>query len=83
MSDNVKILVVGVGNMGVSHAKAYDKLDGFELVGLMSREVKSRTDLPAELAGYPRFEDFEQAIAETRPMRCRSTPGPTPMRTMR
>jgi len=67
MSDKVKILVVGAGNMGVSHAKAYDKLDGFELVGLMSRSLTSRSDLPPELDGYPRFEDFEQAIAETQP----------------
>lgn len=67
MADKVKILVVGLGNMGASHAKAYHNLDGFELVGLMSRSLKSRDDLPPELAGYPRFEDFEAALAETRP----------------
>jgi predicted dehydrogenase len=33
----------------------------------MSRSIKSRPDLPAELADYPRFEDFERALAETRP----------------
>ena len=33
----------------------------------MSRSIKSRTDLPAELADYPRFEDFDQALRETRP----------------
>ena len=38
MSENVRILVIGAGNMGTSHAKAYDKIDGFELVGLMSRD---------------------------------------------
>ena len=67
MSDKVRTLVVGVGNMGTSHAKAYHNIDGFELVGLMSRNINSRTDLPAELADYPRFQDFEQAMAETRP----------------
>ncbi len=67
MADTVKILVVGVGNMGVSHAKAYHKFDGFEIVGLMSRNINSRDDLPAELSGYPRFEDFEQALAEIKP----------------
>ena len=67
MSDKVRTLVVGVGNMGISHAKAYHNIDGFELVGLMSRNINSRTDLPAELADYPRFQDFEQAMAETRP----------------
>jgi predicted dehydrogenase len=67
MIDKVRILVVGVGNMGASHAKAYHKLGGFEICGLMSRALKRRTDLPAELDGYPRFQDFDQALAETRP----------------
>lgn len=68
MSDNVKILVVGLGNMGVSHARAYHKLDGFEIVGFMSRSIKSRQNtIPEELSGYPLFEDFDTALAETQP----------------
>jgi predicted dehydrogenase len=62
-----KILVVGLGNMGKSHAKAYHKLEGFEIVGLMSRTIKSRKDLPAELASYPRFEDFDEAMDAIEP----------------
>jgi predicted dehydrogenase len=64
---DVRVLVVGVGNMGASHAKAYHKLSGFEIAGLMSRTIRSRTDLPDELADYPRFADFDQAIEATRP----------------
>ena len=68
MAEPVRILVVGVGNMGASHAKAYHKLPGFELVGLASRTIRSRAPgLPAELQGYPLFEDFAQALRETRP----------------
>ena len=67
MTDRIRILVVGVGNMGRSHARAYHKLDGFEIVGLMSRTINHRTDLPDEFAACPRFEDFDQALAETRP----------------
>lgn len=67
MADKVKILVVGLGNMGASHAKAYHNMDGFEIAGIMSRTIKSRTDIPEELAEYPLFEDYEQALAETRP----------------
>lgn len=67
MPEKVRILVVGAGNMGTSHAKAYHRLDGFEMVGLMSRTIKSRDDLPPELDGCPRFEDFEEAMAETKP----------------
>ena len=49
MGNKVRVLVVGVGNMGLSHAKAYKSIDGFELVGLMSRSITSRKDLPPEL----------------------------------
>ena len=46
----IRVLVVGVGNMGLSHALAYDKIEGFEIVGLCSRSIRGRNDLPAELA---------------------------------
>jgi predicted dehydrogenase len=67
MADQLRILVVGVGNMGLSHAKAYHKLPGFEICGLMSRAINSRTDLPDELAAHARFQDFDQALRETQP----------------
>ncbi len=66
MGDAVKVLVVGLGNMGRSHASAYHRNPGFEIVGLMSRSARS-TPLPEELAGYPLFEDFDEALAATRP----------------
>ena len=41
---------------------------GFEIVGLMSRTIGiRRRPAGARAAGYPRFEDFEQALRETRP----------------
>ncbi|TIX37318.1 MAG: gfo/Idh/MocA family oxidoreductase, partial [Mesorhizobium sp.] len=67
MTDKVKVLVIGLGNMGASHASAYHRLDGFEIVGIMSRTIKSNTKIPAELAGYPLYEDFDRALNETRP----------------
>ena len=67
MADPVRILVVGVGNMGVSHAKAYHKMEGFEIVGLVSRSILERDDLPEELAGYPRFSSYEEALACRQP----------------
>ena len=42
MPDKVKVLVVGLGNMGASHASAYHRNPGFEIVGLMSRSIKSK-----------------------------------------
>ncbi len=67
MSDRIKVLVVGLGNMGISHANAYHRFDGFEIAGMMSRSINSQSTLPDDLAGYPRFEDFDAAMAETRP----------------
>ncbi len=67
MAESVRVLVVGVGHMGASHALAYNKLDGFELAGLMSRSIKSRTDLPGEFDDAPRFEDFDEALATLKP----------------
>ena len=66
MPDPIRMLVVGLGNMGISHARAYHNIDGFEVAGLMSRSIKSRGDLPEELAAYPRFEDFDEAMRETK-----------------
>jgi predicted dehydrogenase len=63
----VRVLVVGLGHMGLSHAKAYRKLDGFEIVGLCSRSILDRTDLPPDLADLPRFSDYATAIEALKP----------------
>ncbi|WP_312193317.1 Gfo/Idh/MocA family oxidoreductase [Sphingobacterium sp.] len=63
----IRILVVGCGNMGASHAKAYHNLDGFEIVGLVARG-ESKRKLNKELdADYPLFESYEQALEQTKP----------------
>lgn len=67
MAEKIRIVVVGLGNMGISHAKAYHAIDGFEIVGLCSRQLNAETKLPNELAGYPRFSDFDEALASTQP----------------
>ena len=64
----VRILVIGTGRMGQSHALAYHKLDGFEIVGLMSRTIRQKRDaLPPELRDYPLFEDVDEALEATKP----------------
>ncbi|MBM3612854.1 MAG: Gfo/Idh/MocA family oxidoreductase, partial [Alphaproteobacteria bacterium] len=62
----VRVLVVGLGNMGASHASAYHRNDGFEIVGLMSRTIRSKS-IPDELRGYPLFEDYAEALVATKP----------------
>lgn len=66
MSDPLRILVVGLGNMGASHASAYHRMNGFEIVGLCSRSIQSKT-LPQELTGYPLFQDYSAALAALAP----------------
>ena len=64
----VRVLVVGCGHMGKSHAKAYQKLDGFEIVGVVSRASVSREAMFAELGEtWPGFDSYEQALEELKP----------------
>lgn len=64
---NIRVLVVGCGNMGASHAQAYQDLPGFEIVGLVSRGA-SKQQLNKQLdAQYPLFDDYTEALAEAQP----------------
>jgi len=60
----LRTLVVGLGNMGRSHALAYHHDPAFEIVGLVNR---SEPPLPAELAACERFRDFRQALDILKP----------------
>ncbi|GHA21378.1 oxidoreductase [Devosia pacifica] len=60
----LKVLVVGLGQMGKSHATAYHTHPGFEVVGLVNR---SAPKLPEALSGYPVRSDFLAALEEFKP----------------
>lgn len=53
--------------MGTSHARAYHKLEDFEIVGLVSRTAASRNRLSDELGGLPTFSSFDEALETTKP----------------
>jgi len=61
-----RVLVVGLGKMGLSHALAYGRIDGYEIAGLCTRNIDALT-LPAALQDAPRFADFDEALAATKP----------------
>lgn len=63
----LKVLVVGCGNMGTSHARAYHQLEDFDIVGLVSRKPESREKLSLELGGYPTFGDYKTALETVQP----------------
>ena len=67
MKKKLRIIVVGIGNMGQSHARAYHKIQGFDLVGLVNRSPGNREKLSEELGGIPQFDDFDTALVVTRP----------------
>src|SRR5271165_6946034 len=62
-----RVLVVGLGTMGLSHARAYQAINGFELVGLCTRNAAGRHDLDQEFARLPRFDDFGEALVALKP----------------
>ena len=64
---SIRVLVVGCGHMGTSHAKAYHQIPEFEIVGLVSRRPESRNKLSDLLGGYPTFDDYAIALKETKP----------------
>jgi predicted dehydrogenase len=61
-----RVLVVGLGNMGMRHALAYSRIPGFEVVGVCERRIADRR-LPPGLGGVKRFDNFEKALEELKP----------------
>jgi predicted dehydrogenase len=61
---SIRVLVVGLGNMGRSHALAYHRHEGFEIVGLVNRRPPQ---LAPELAAYLVLADYAEALREKRP----------------
>ena len=63
----IRILVVGCGNMGASHAMAYHTNPGFEICGLVSTgDSKDRLNSKFD-NGYALYSDFDTAMHETVP----------------
>jgi predicted dehydrogenase len=65
----IRILVVGCGHMGASHARAYTQIPQFEIAGLVSRGEKSRTALAQALGlkEVPLYSDYHTALKAARP----------------
>jgi predicted dehydrogenase len=65
MKKPIRVIVVGCGNMGASHARAYHEMAGFEIAGLVSRTPDSRERLSESLGGYPTFTGLSEALEAT------------------
>lgn len=63
----INILVVGCGNMGASHALAYQKNSAFKICGLVSQGT-SKEKLNEKLGGgFALFNNFYDALEATKP----------------
>lgn len=60
MTTPIRTFVIGLGQMGQSHALAYHRNPDFDIIGLSNR---TKVDLPHELQGYPFLETFEAGLA--------------------
>ena len=60
MTRPLRTFVIGLGQMGRSHALAYHANPGFEIVGLGNR---SPVALPEALRSYPRIDSFQEGLA--------------------
>lgn len=69
MSNKIKIIVIGYGNMGSSHARAYQQLDGFELVGIVGRNRQRLSTAAEKLSLSPKqqFDNFDTALKAAKP----------------
>ncbi|MBO6510108.1 MAG: Gfo/Idh/MocA family oxidoreductase [Roseibium sp.] len=59
-----RVLIAGLGNMGLSHALAHHNHPDAEIVGLVNRSGRVTH---ADLTEYPVFTDFEKALETARP----------------
>ena len=67
-SEKIKVLVVGAGNMGHSHALAYASIPEFEIAAVCTRKPQSRAKLMAELPeGTPECNDYAEALNDLNP----------------
>ncbi|MDE3240941.1 MAG: Gfo/Idh/MocA family oxidoreductase [Paracoccaceae bacterium] len=60
----IRTLVIGLGNMGRSHALAYHRDPAFQIVGLVNRSAHT---LDPALSGYPVTAEFADALTRLKP----------------
>ncbi|MBY4891328.1 Gfo/Idh/MocA family oxidoreductase [Rhodobacteraceae bacterium N5(2021)] len=56
----MRVVIIGLGGMGQSHALAHHAAPGVEIIGLVNRSPR---DLPEELHAYPMIPTVSEALA--------------------
>ncbi|HLL95345.1 MAG TPA: Gfo/Idh/MocA family oxidoreductase, partial [Spirosoma sp.] len=63
----LRVLIVGCGNMGASHAIAYQSLDGFSICGIVSTGNSKHVLNDRLGGGHILFDDYATALKQTQP----------------
>jgi predicted dehydrogenase len=63
----VRVVVVGCGTMGSSHARSYARIKGFELAGLVDRSGEKAERLAFELGNVAVYPSLDTAITSASP----------------
>lgn len=62
-----RVLVVGLGHMGLSHLKAYAAIEDYEVIAVCTRGEQDRSRLPEALRQLPWFSDYGEALRACEP----------------
>lgn len=63
----IRMIVLGCGNMGSSHARAYHALEDFEIIALVDRNEENLKKLQAEIGECATYPDFDEALENHSP----------------
>ena len=67
MNDKLRVLVVGCGNQGTSHALAYYGIPEFELAGVVDRSDERGARLAGKVGDVAAFTDYAEALSKVKP----------------
>lgn len=67
MSDQIRVAVIGAGNMGSSHARAYYENSGFDLAAIIDHSEEKRARLADELGGTDHYGSLKEALIQSAP----------------
>ncbi len=67
MAGKIKVVVIGAGNMGSSHARAYSKNPGSDLVAIIDHSEEKRVRLADELGITSHYSSLKEALEKSAP----------------
>ena len=65
--NDLRVIVIGCGNMGSAHARAYAAQEGFALVGLVDRDTERAQRLAADTGNPAVYTDMDVAMQQAQP----------------